>query len=70
MPTPASFWALIWQAFDIVRDCMHNETVRGFMNKMLHEEIIPTLPLDKKDLEEFLLPLLRIASTTPSSTTS
>jgi len=24
-----------------------------FMNKMLHEEIIPTLPLDKKDLEEF-----------------
>ena len=39
--------------FDIVRDCMHNDTVRGFMNKMLHEEIIPTLPLDKKDLEEF-----------------
>ena len=32
---------------------MHNDTVRGFMNKMLHEEIIPTLPLDKKDLEEF-----------------
>ena len=26
--------------FDIVRDCMHNDTVRGFMNKMLHEEII------------------------------
>ena len=25
--------------FDIVRDCMHNDTVRGFMNKMLHEEI-------------------------------
>ena len=39
--------------FDIVRDCMHNDTIRGFMNKMLHEEIIPTLPLDKKDLEEF-----------------
>ena len=32
--------------FDIVRDCMHNDTIRGFMNKMLHEEIIPTLPLD------------------------
>ena len=30
-----------------------NDTVRGFMNKMLHEEIIPTLPLDKKDLEDF-----------------
>ena len=23
------------------------------MNKMLHEEVIPTLPLDKKDLEDF-----------------
>ncbi len=39
--------------FDIVRDCMQDDTVRGFMNKMLHEEIIPTLPLDKKDLEGF-----------------
>ena len=39
--------------FDIVRDCMHDETVKGFMNKMLGEEIIPTLPLDKKDLMEF-----------------
>ena len=39
--------------FDIVRECMEDDTVRGFMNKMLHEEIIPTLPLDKKDLEDF-----------------
>ena len=39
--------------FDIVRDCMHDDTVRGFMNKMLNEEVIPTLPLDKKDLNEF-----------------
>ncbi len=39
--------------FDIVRDCMHDDTVKGFMNKMLNEEIIPTLPLDKKDLDEF-----------------
>lgn len=39
--------------FDIVRDCMHNDTVRGFMNKMLHEEVIPTLPLDRADLEQF-----------------
>lgn len=38
---------------DIVRDCMHNETIRGFMNKMLYDEIIPTLPLDKKELQEF-----------------
>lgn len=39
--------------FDIVRDCMHDDTVRGYMNKMLHEEVIPTLPLDKKDLTDF-----------------
>ena len=40
--------------FDIVRDCMHNDTVRGFMNKMLNEEIIPTLHgLDKNDLDAF-----------------
>ena len=39
--------------FDIVRDCMEDDTVRGFMNKLLHEEVIPTLPLDKKDLEDF-----------------
>ena len=39
--------------FDIVRDCMHDETVLGFMNKMLYEEVIPTLPLDKQDLQAF-----------------
>lgn len=39
--------------FDIVRDCMQDDTVRSFMNKMLYEEVIPTLPLDKKDLEDF-----------------
>ena len=39
--------------FNIVRDCMHNDTVRGFMNKMLNEEVIPCLPLDKADCEAF-----------------
>ena len=39
--------------FDIVRDCMENETVLGFMNKLLFDEVIPTLPLDKKDLTDF-----------------
>lgn len=38
---------------DIVRDCMHNESIKGFMNKMIYDEIIPTLPLDKNDLMEF-----------------
>ena len=39
--------------FDIVRECMENETVLGFMNKMLYDEVIPTLPLEKDDLMSF-----------------
>ncbi len=39
--------------FNIVRDCMHDETILAYMNKMLYEEIIPTLPLDRHDLEQF-----------------
>ena len=39
--------------FDIVRDCMNNDLVRSFMDKTLHEEVIPTLTLPKADLEEF-----------------
>ena len=39
--------------FNIVRDCMQDGTVLGYMNRMLYDEVIPTLPLDKKDLEEF-----------------
>ena len=39
--------------FDIVRDCMHNDNIRGFMNKILYDEVIPTLPLDKDDLMAF-----------------
>ena len=39
--------------YDIVRDCMQDDVILGFMNRMLHEEVIPTLPLDKQDLEAF-----------------
>ena len=39
--------------FDIVRECMEDDTVRSFMNRMLYDEVIPTLPLDRKDLEDF-----------------
>ena len=39
--------------YDIVRDCMHDDTVLGYMNKMLYEEVIPTLPLDKEDCKHF-----------------
>lgn len=40
---------------DIVRDCMNNDIVKNFMNKMLNEEVIPTLlkDLDKDDLDHF-----------------
>ena len=38
---------------DIVRDAMHNDNIRNFMNKMLYEEVIPTLPLDKDDCMKF-----------------
>ncbi|MDD6551509.1 MAG: tagaturonate reductase [Lachnospiraceae bacterium] len=39
--------------FDIVRDCMHDDYVHGFMNKLLFDEVIPILPLDKRDCEDF-----------------
>ena len=39
--------------FDIVRDCMHDDTIRGFMNKMLLEEVVPILPLDQEDCRRF-----------------
>ena len=41
--------------FDIVRDCMHDETIRGFMNTMLYDEVIPTLAadLDVEDCKAF-----------------
>lgn len=39
--------------YDIVRDCMQDDVILGFMNRMLHEEVIPTMPLDRQDLEAF-----------------
>ena len=41
--------------YDIVRDCMHSDTVRGFMNRILYQEVIPTLKheLNEDDLKEF-----------------
>ena len=39
--------------FKIVRDCMEDPVVRGFMNRLLYDEVIPTLSLDRKDLEDF-----------------
>ena len=39
--------------FDIVRDCMHDATVLGYMNKMLLDEVVPILPLDQDDCKKF-----------------
>ena len=38
---------------DIVRNCMNDEVVLGFMNKMLLDEIVPILPLDQEDCRNF-----------------
>lgn len=38
---------------DIVRDCMHDEVIRGFMNKCIYDEIMPTLTLPKDELMDF-----------------
>ena len=38
---------------DIVRDCMEDEVIRGFMNKAIYEEIIPTLDLPGDELTDF-----------------
>lgn len=39
--------------YDIVRDCMYDDAVLGYMNKMLFNEILPILPLAKEDVESF-----------------
>ena len=39
--------------YDIVRDCMHDDAILSYMNRMLYEEVIPTLPLDKEDCKSF-----------------
>ena len=38
---------------NIVRDCMKDEVIHGFMNKTIYDEVIPTLDLPKDDLEQF-----------------
>ena len=38
---------------DIVRNCMEDEVIHGFMNKAIYDEIIPTLDLPHDELTEF-----------------
>lgn len=39
--------------FNIVRDCMKNPAISGFMDKMLYEEIVPLLPAECENSLEF-----------------
>ena len=39
--------------FRIVRDCMNDDVVSGFMDKVIYDEIIPTLDLPREELESF-----------------
>ncbi len=38
---------------NIVRSCMEDQVIQGFMNKTIYDEIIPTLDLPKEDLLDF-----------------
>ena len=45
---------------DIVRDCMNDKVICGFMNKTIYDEIIPTLTLPESELKEFACPALHL----------
>ncbi len=38
---------------NIVRGCMEDDVIRGFMNKAIYDEIIPTLDLPREELTDF-----------------
>ncbi|MBP1577602.1 MAG: tagaturonate reductase, partial [Oscillospiraceae bacterium] len=38
---------------DIVRNCMKDDVILGYMNKTIYDEIIPTLTLPEEELKEF-----------------
>ncbi|UQZ89898.1 tagaturonate reductase [Deltaproteobacteria bacterium Smac51] len=46
---PAAYLA----GFDIVRDFMHDDIFRQYLEKIIHTEIIPTLEQPRKELEKF-----------------
>ena len=41
------------KGFNIVRDCMNDDGVRGFMEETIYNEIIPTLSLPEQELKDF-----------------
>lgn len=38
---------------DIVRDCMQDDVIRGFMNRTIYDEIVPTLTLPEQEVMDF-----------------
>lgn len=40
---------------NLVRECMGDEVLRRFLHKMLMDEIIPVIPMDRDELKEFAL---------------
>lgn len=38
---------------DIVRNCMQDDVIKGFMNQTIYDEIMPTLTLPQEELKEF-----------------
>ncbi|MFV0402033.1 MAG: tagaturonate reductase [Oscillospiraceae bacterium] len=51
---PAAFLA----GEDIVRDCMADPTIRGFMERALNDEILPTLTLPAQEVRDFAASVL------------
>ncbi len=49
----ATVLAAYLAGFDHVLDFMQNEAVRSYMNRLLHEEVIPVLDLPREELETF-----------------
>lgn len=45
--------AAFLSGYDIVLDFMKDDTIKSFMNHVIYDEVIPTLDLPKKELEEF-----------------
>ena len=56
--------------YDIVRDCMHDDTILGYMNKMLLDEVVPIAAPGSGRAARSSPLLWRTASTTRSSTMS
>lgn len=44
--------------YDIVRAAMEDNTIRSYVNKLLYQEVVPTLTMDRSELEGFTAAVL------------